>query len=119
MFCISSQDLRSELEENQSAVMTLRETADQLLVSGELPEMSSARDKTHIISNRLRSLLHLTAAYIESLETKLGIKVNTSSCCLTLKLSSTAESLGHSTLLHYSNDQNRTRCGCDPFKMFL
>lgn len=99
MFCISSQDLRSELEENQSAVMTLRETADQLLVSGELPEMSSARDKTHIISNRLRSLLHLTAAYIESLETKLGVKVDTSSCCLTLNLSSIAESLGHSLCL--------------------
>ena len=55
--------------------MTLRETADQLLVSGELPEMSAARDKTHIISNRMRSLLHLIAAYIESLENKLGVKV--------------------------------------------
>ena len=75
--------------------MTLRETADQLLVSGELPEMSSARDKTHIISNRLRSLLHLTAAYIESLETKLGIKVDTSSCCLNLTSSIAENQTGH------------------------
>ncbi|XP_076464753.1 nesprin-1-like [Babylonia areolata] len=68
------QDLRSELEGNQSAVLSLRETADQLLVSGDLPEMSSARDKTHIISNRLNSLLHLTNAYLQSLESKLRVK---------------------------------------------
>jgi hypothetical protein len=74
--CVVYQELRSELERNQGAVMSLKETADQLLASGEVPEMSSARDKTHIISNRLRSLLHLTAAYIESLETKLGLKVS-------------------------------------------
>ena len=69
------QDLRSELEGNQSAVTSLRETADQLLMSNDMPQMSAARDKTHTISNRLRSLLHLTNSYIESLETKLGMKV--------------------------------------------
>lgn len=68
------QDLRSELEDNQPAVMSLRETADQLLLSGDLPEMSAARDKANIIANRLRSLLHLTTSYLQSLENKLSIK---------------------------------------------
>lgn len=70
------QELQRELEANQGEVLTLRETAEQLLVSGESPEMAAARDKTRIIANRLRTLLHLTSSYIESLETKLGVKVN-------------------------------------------
>ncbi|KAL8590281.1 hypothetical protein ACOMHN_006397 [Nucella lapillus] len=71
------QDLRSELESNQPAVLSLRETADQLLVSGDLPEMSAARDKTHVISSRLNSLLHLTNAYLQSLEARLTAKSGT------------------------------------------
>ncbi|XP_025103988.1 nesprin-1-like isoform X2 [Pomacea canaliculata] len=67
-------ELQRELEANQGEVLTLRETAEQLLVSGESPEMAAARDKTRIIANRLRTLLHLTSSYIESLETKLGVK---------------------------------------------
>jgi len=54
--------------------MSLRDTADQLLMNSESPEMSQAKDKMHIIANRLRALLRLCSSYISSLETRLDSK---------------------------------------------
>lgn len=68
------QDIRFDLEKNQPRVMSLRDTADQLLKNSESPEMSQAKDKMHIIANRLKALLRLCSSYITSLESRLDAK---------------------------------------------
>ena len=68
------QDIRFDLEKNQPRVMSLRDTADQLLINSDSPEMSNAKDKMHIIANRLKALLRLCSSYISSLETRLDTK---------------------------------------------
>ncbi|CAL1544285.1 unnamed protein product [Lymnaea stagnalis] len=64
-------DLYDDLQRNQSTILSLKETADRLLTTTDSPEMSTARDKIHIISGRMRYDLHLAAGYIASLEEKL------------------------------------------------
>lgn len=76
-FCyafIKLQDIKFDLEKNQPRVMSLRDTADQLLINSDSPEMSNAKDKMHIIANRLKALLRLCSSYITSLETRLDSK---------------------------------------------
>lgn len=41
-------------------------------------EMVNAKDKMHIIANRVRALLRLTSSYISSLEDKLHISARAS-----------------------------------------
>ncbi|KAH3846261.1 hypothetical protein DPMN_088560 [Dreissena polymorpha] len=67
-------DIKFDLEKNQPRVMSLRDTADQLLMNSESPEMCQAKDKMHIIANRLKALLRLCSSYISSLETRLESK---------------------------------------------
>ena len=68
------QDIRFDLEKNQPRVLSLRDTADQLLINSDSPEMSNAKDKMHIIANRLKALLRLCSSYVTSLETRLDTK---------------------------------------------
>ncbi|GFO48206.1 nesprin-1-like [Plakobranchus ocellatus] len=80
-------DTHSELQRNQSKVLSTKETADQLLVSSDSPNMCAARDSIHSIHKRMRSLMHLTTAYISSLENKLNIRPNRGSASSSLDLS--------------------------------
>jgi hypothetical protein len=50
-----------------------KETADQLLINDDSTEMVNAKDKTHIISNRLRALIRLCKSYIVCLEERLNV----------------------------------------------
>jgi len=68
------QDIRFDLEKNQPRVLSLRDTADQLLLNADSPEMCQAKDKMHIIANRLKALLRLSSSYITSLESRLEPK---------------------------------------------
>lgn len=68
------QDIKYDLEKNQPRVMSLRDTADQLLMNSDSPEMCQAKDKMHIIANRLKALLRLCSSYISSLESRLDTK---------------------------------------------
>ena len=70
---MSLQELQRDMESNQSRVQSLKETADQLLMNDDSTEMVNAKDKTHIISNRLRALLRLCKSYIVSLEERLNV----------------------------------------------
>ncbi|GFR84729.1 nesprin-1-like [Elysia marginata] len=80
-------DTHSELQRNQSKVLSTKETADQLLVTSDSPNMCAARDSIHSIHKRMRSLMHLTAAYISSLENKLNIRPTRGSASSSLDLS--------------------------------
>ncbi|KAK6181522.1 hypothetical protein SNE40_009358 [Patella caerulea] len=71
-------NLRGELEKKQDKALTLKETADQLLLNSDSTEMVNARDKTHVIANRLRALLRLSNSYISSLESKLELSTRRS-----------------------------------------
>ena len=76
------QTLRSELDAKQTLVLTLAETVYHLCLNDDRPEVAGARDRSRVVSQRLQSLLLLTDAYIESLESKLDVKVGVSvSCC--------------------------------------
>ncbi|KAJ8309203.1 hypothetical protein KUTeg_014077 [Tegillarca granosa] len=66
-------DLKSELEGNQPKVISLKDTADKLLLNTDSAEMLNAKDKMHIIANRLRALLRLCSSYTTSLEGRLQI----------------------------------------------
>lgn len=59
-----------ELKRNEAKVLALKKIADQLLMNAETPEISTARDQMYIAHKRVQSLLHLTAAYISSLENR-------------------------------------------------
>ncbi|KAL3874928.1 hypothetical protein ACJMK2_037880 [Sinanodonta woodiana] len=71
-------DLKLDLEKNRPRVMSLKETADQLLENSDSTEMAQAKDKMHIIANRLKALLRLCSSYISCLEDKLDINKSTS-----------------------------------------
>lgn len=86
------QDIKFDLEKNQPRVMTLRDTADQLLMNSDTPEMCQAKDKMHIIANRLKALLRLCSSYISSLETRLETKSPVRSPDRSFELSSPASS---------------------------
>ncbi|RUS76916.1 hypothetical protein EGW08_015319, partial [Elysia chlorotica] len=80
-------DTHSELQRNQTKVFSTKETADQLLVSSDSPNMCAARDSIHSIHKRMRSLTHLTTAYISSLENKLNIRPTRGSASSSIDLS--------------------------------
>lgn len=67
-------EIRSELQGNQPRVTSLKDTADQLLMNTDSTEMVTAKDKMHIIANRLRAMLRLCSSYILSLEDRLEIR---------------------------------------------
>lgn len=73
------QELKLDMESNQPRVQSLKETADQLLINDDSAEMLNAKDKTHIISNRLRALLRLCKSYIVSLEERLNVSPDVAS----------------------------------------
>ncbi|KAH9507313.1 Nesprin-1 [Bulinus truncatus] len=66
-------NISEDLQSKQSKVLFLKETADKLLLNTSSPEMATARDKTHSISHRMRSLTNLLSSYISHLEKKLQI----------------------------------------------
>ncbi|KAK3090342.1 hypothetical protein FSP39_011059 [Pinctada imbricata] len=67
-------ELRLDLDSNRDRVMALKDTADQLLLNTDSTEMVNAKDKMHIIANRLRALHRLCSSYITSLEDRLEVK---------------------------------------------
>ncbi|KAK3716921.1 hypothetical protein RRG08_026713 [Elysia crispata] len=109
-------DTLTELQRNQSKVLSTKQTADQLLVSSDSPNMCAARDSIHSIHKRMRSLMHLTTAYISSLESKLNIRPTRGSASSSLDLSEGRSSgLGSShasrssTPVRSSSSNRRTR----------
>ncbi|XP_060567930.1 nesprin-1-like isoform X3 [Ruditapes philippinarum] len=91
------QDIKYDLEKNQPRVMSLRDTADQLLLNSDSPEMCQAKDKMHIIANRLKALLRLCSSYISSLETRLDTKSSVRSPDRSFELSVSPSSSGASS----------------------
>ncbi|ESO86158.1 hypothetical protein LOTGIDRAFT_129690, partial [Lottia gigantea] len=84
----SLKDIQGDLEKKQDKALTLKETADQLLLNTDSTEMVNAKDKTCIIVNRLRALLRLSNSYISSLEGRLDLsrRPGVSILCLYLYL---------------------------------
>ncbi|XP_046571092.1 nesprin-1-like isoform X2 [Haliotis rubra] len=71
-------ELHGELERNQPKILAIKDTTDQLYMNTDSQEMVNAKDKMHIIANRVRALLRLTSSYISSLENKLHISARAS-----------------------------------------
>ncbi|CAG5135005.1 unnamed protein product, partial [Candidula unifasciata] len=65
------QELYLDVIRNQETILSLKETADQLLKNTELPELSTARDKIYIVQKRVQTLTHLISSYITALKTRL------------------------------------------------
>ncbi|XP_048737335.2 nesprin-1-like isoform X3 [Ostrea edulis] len=60
--------LKADLENNKEKICSLRETADQLLINTESVDMTTIRDKMHIIANRQNALVKLCSSYIANME---------------------------------------------------
>lgn len=91
------QDIKYDLEKNRPRVMSLRDTADQLLMNSDSPEMCQAKDKMHIIANRLKALHRLCSSYISSLESRLDTKSHVRSPDRSFELSASPASSGASS----------------------
>lgn len=60
--------MKADLENNKEKICSLRETADQLLINTESVDMTTIRDKMHIIANRQNALVKLCSSYIANME---------------------------------------------------
>ena len=66
--------MAGELERSRPRVLPLKETADQLLSNTDSREALEAKEKLHIIANRLKSLLKLCNLYIGKIEGALDLQ---------------------------------------------
>ena len=81
-----TQELRGEMERCQPRVMSLKDTADQMVLAAESDDVFDAKEKLHIIANRLKTLLKICLTNMTRIETKLDLTHETdppvSTCCI-------------------------------------
>ncbi len=67
------QSLKIDLERADVRVMSLRDTAEQLLVSVHSDKATCAKEDLYILSDRLRHLLKQCLTHMGDIETKLNL----------------------------------------------
>lgn len=73
MLCRPLQALQEELRGRQQQVSSLQEISTQLLLEAEGEDSVEAKEKVHVIGNKLRLLLRQVAADLQALqETPVG-----------------------------------------------
>jgi hypothetical protein len=68
-----SQELKNDLEKSQPRVMSLKETADQLLVNTDSAIATESKEKLHMVAGRLNTLLKICQLYLAQLQQALGM----------------------------------------------
>ena len=76
--CLSFQDIRIDLERSQPRVLSLRNTAEQMLVSSDSYVSKQTKEKLQSMSSRLESMLKTCHAHLARLEHKMGLQAGSS-----------------------------------------